>query len=155
VKGSWWRERDKVEWAQLLLASFEHWTGRALITAKDGDEELAASLFVAPFVVVSHGTEADPILNYGNQVALRLWEMEWLEFCRTPSRLTAEPVNRAERERMLSEAAARGYCSDYRGVRISKAGRRFLVENAIVWNVVDGNGRQCGQAATFSKWTFI
>jgi len=32
-------------------------------------------MFEAPFVLISHGTEDDPILNYGNRVALWLWQM--------------------------------------------------------------------------------
>ncbi|MDQ6733057.1 MAG: MEKHLA domain-containing protein, partial [Nitrospirota bacterium] len=39
-----------------------------------------------------------------------------------------------------------------RGVRISKTGRRFLVEQALVWNVLDVDGKMVGQAATFSQW---
>ena len=41
------------------------------------------------------------------------------------------------------------------GVRISRTGRRFLVEQAVVWNVLDGHGTRRGQAATFSRWTAL
>ena len=34
-------------------------------------------MFRVPFTVASHGMEPDPVLNYGNQVALDLWEMSW------------------------------------------------------------------------------
>jgi len=105
--------------------------------------------------VVSHGTEADPILNYGNQTALDLWEMTWEQLIRTPSRLTAEPVNRAEREWMLEQARTRGFIDTYRGVRISGTGRRFLVENALIWNVLEAGHERIGQAATFSRWTWL
>ena len=104
-------------------------------------------------MVVSHLDSDDPILNYGNRQALDLWEMTWEEFTATPSRLTAEPVNRDERARMLRQVTARGFVDDYRGVRISRTGRRFLVERATVWNVVDGDGNRRGQAAAFSRWT--
>lgn len=117
-------------------------------------EEQADRLYRAPAVVVSHGPQDDPLLNYANQVALDLWEMSWEELTRTPSRLTAEPVNRDERASMLAEASANGYIANYRGVRISKTGRRFLVEDAVVWNVLDGSGMHVGQAATFSRWTY-
>ena len=118
-------------------------------------EAQAQALFLAPFVVVSHGTEEDPILNYGSHLAMTLWEMTWEELLQTPSRLTAEVVNRAEREWMLERARTRGYMDNYRGVRISHSGRRFLIENAVVWNVIDATGRRLGQAATFSHWTFL
>ena len=118
-------------------------------------EAQARALFAAPFVLVSHGTEEDPVLNYGNRMALELWEMTWEQLTRTPSRVTAESVNQAERERMLARVAARGFIDDYRGVRISNTGRRFLVEDAIVWNVVDAKNKKRGQAATFSRWSFL
>lgn len=144
-----------VRWVQLLLDSFHRWTGRELIARTGSHEDQAAALFAAPFVVVSHGAEEDPVLNYGNRVALGLWELDWEPFTKTPSRLTAESVNRTERERMLAQAASCGFIDDYRGVRISSTGRRFLVEKAIVWNVVDEAGRKLGQAATFSRWSFL
>ncbi|MBM4132696.1 MAG: MEKHLA domain-containing protein [Nitrospira sp.] len=151
----WWMESSKIIWAQLLLDSFRRWTGRDLIERSGTAGEQAARLFAAPFVVVSHGTEPDPALNYGNRIALELWEMDWETFSSTPSRLTAEPENRAERERMLAEAQAQGFIDNYRGVRISRTGRRFLVEEALVWNVVDESGKKLGQAATFARWSFI
>lgn len=144
-----------MQWSQLLLDSFYHWTGRELVERTGSEEAQAQSLFTAPFVVVSHGTEEDPVLNYGNRMALELWEMTWAQLTSTPSRLTAEPVNQAERERMLARASARGFIDDYRGVRISGTGRRFLVEDAIVWNVVDATDKKQGQAATFSRWSFL
>lgn len=142
-------------WSQLLLDSFHRWTGRDLLTRTGPPEEQARVLFAAPFVVISHGTESDPILNYGNQRALDLWELSWMQFTRTPSRLTAEPMNRAERARMLAVAEAQGYFAGYRGIRISSTGKRFLVEDATVWNVVDSQGVRLGQAATFARWTPI
>ena len=112
-------------------------------------------LYEAPFVVVAHGTQADPILNYGNAVALELWEMSLDEFLRTPSRLTAEPVHRDERARMLERTKAQGYIDDYRGIRISKTGRRFLIAQATIWNLTDANAQPAGQAATFSHWELL
>jgi hypothetical protein len=56
---------------------------------------------------------------------------------------------------MLAQAAARGFIDDYRGVRISSTSRRFLVEDALVWNVVDAAGKKLGQAATFARWKFL
>jgi len=99
--------------------------------------------------------EADPILNYGNQAALNLWELSWEYLLTTPSRLTAEADDRAERERMLMQARAKGYYDGYRGVRISSTGRRFLVEQAVIWNVIDPAGHRIGQAATFSQWSYL
>jgi len=150
-----WTNPTIIEWSQLLLNSFHHWIGRELLERAGDPDYQAHALFRSPFVVVSHGMEEDPLLNYGNQVALELWEMTWEGLTRTPSRLTAEPTNRAEREWMLEQARTRGYLDTYQGVRIASTGRRFLVENAIIWNVVDAEGRRVGQAATFSQWTWL
>jgi hypothetical protein len=153
VVDSIWARASIITWSQRLLDSFHHWTGQELL-ARDGTvSEQAQRLFIAPSVVVSHGMEVDPILNYGNQAALDLWEMTWEQLIRTRSRQTAEPVNQEERARMLRVVDEQGYFDRYRGVRISTTGRRFLVEEAIVWNVLDEQGERVGQAATFSRWT--
>ena len=61
---------------QDILDSYRRHLGHDLI-ARSGDvEDEAARLFAAPFVVLSQGTEADPVLNYGNAIALQLWEMQ-------------------------------------------------------------------------------
>ncbi|HSF67471.1 MAG TPA: MEKHLA domain-containing protein [Nitrospiraceae bacterium] len=150
-----WANPAVMEWSQLLLDSFRRWVGRDLFERVGDQDYQAHALFQSPFVVVSHGMEEDPVINYGNQVALDLWELTWEQLVKTPSRLTAEPVNRAEREWMLEQARTRGYLDTYRGVRITSTGRRFLVENALIWNVVDAEGRMVGQAATFSQWTWL
>jgi hypothetical protein len=148
-----WAQPAVVEWSQRLLHSFHRWTGTPLLSVEGTVAEQAQRLFMAPFVVVSHGTEADPILNYGNQAALDLWEMPWEQLLHTPSRQTAEPVHHAERSSLLKRVEEQGYFDGYRGIRISSTGRRFLVEQALVWNVVDDAGQRVGQAATFAHWT--
>lgn len=145
---------ELIRHAARLAASFRHWTGRDLV-APDSTATIAERLFHHPAVVVSHGAEPDPIFNYGNAAALALWELSWDEFVRTPSRLTVEPPEREERERLLAAVAARGWIDDYAGVRIARGGRRFRIEQASVWTVLDEAGHACGQAATFSRWHFL
>jgi hypothetical protein len=72
-----------------------------------------------------------------------------------PSRLSAEPLHRDERQRLLGEVARRGFIEDYHGVRISRTGRRFRIERAVVWNLADEAGAVRGQAATFDRWVFL
>lgn len=150
-----WQNSWSIEWSQLLLNSYAHLVKQELIQRTGTPLEQAERLFQSPFVVASHGTQDDPILNYGNKVALDLWEMDWEQFTHTPSRLTAEPVNRKERARMLEQARTQGYISDYRGVRISRTGKRFVVEQATVWNIQQPDGTPLGQGATFSEWTYL
>ncbi|MDX2230020.1 MAG: MEKHLA domain-containing protein [Leptolyngbyaceae cyanobacterium bins.349] len=147
-----WQQAVIVRHTQRLLRSFQHWTGTALLDPTGSPEILAQQLFEAPFVVVSHGTQPDPILNYGNQTALNLWEMDWHHFTQTPSRLTAEPMEQADRDRLLQRARETGFIDDYEGIRISRTGRRFRIRNVILWDVLDETETRCGQAAMFSQW---
>ena len=140
---------------RLLLDSFRRTTGEELLARNDNPKDEADRLFVAPFVVVAHGPEADPILNYANRAGLVLWEMSASDFIRTPSRLTAEPTLRAARERLLAETGRKGFISGYEGVRTSASGRRFLIQDVTIWNVADAGGAPAGQAATFAKWRFL
>ena len=117
--------------------------------------EQAISLDHAAFVVVSHGTQADPILYYGNQTALSLWEMPVERLIQTPSRLTAEPMHREERARLMERTTREGFVDDYQGIRISSTGRRFRIDQATVWNLMNSSGQLVGQAATFSEWRFL
>jgi hypothetical protein len=150
-----WKNATVIAQTQLIARSLDHWTGRALLPGLFNPLGLAKNIFEAPFVLVSHGTEADPVLNYGNAAALQLWEMSWAELTRTPSRLTAEAPNRAERAKLLEAVTRRGFIDDYSGVRISKNGRRFRIAQATVWDLVLPDGKNCGQAAMFSRWEFL
>jgi MEKHLA domain len=148
-----WQEPQIIDWIEILLVSYRQLLGRELIECSGSWLEKSQLLYAAPFVVVSHGTQSDPVLNYGNQVALDLWEMDWTKFTQTPSKSTAEPVNQAAREVMMSQVLRQGFVDNYRGVRISSSGRRFEIDRAIIWNLTDLQGQPCGQAATFASWT--
>ena len=128
-------------------------TGKDLVKKEQNSKDTYRALFEAPYGVVSHDTADDPIFNYGNQTALSIFEMNWLEFTSLASRKSAEPVNQAERKRLLAKVSRDGFIDNYRGVRISSTGNRFLIEDATVWNLVDNQGVCRGQAAVFYKWS--
>lgn len=150
-----WKTDFVITHTVCLERSLKKWTGRDLLPGVSDPLELAQRVFEAPFVLVSHGTEADPVLNYANRAALALWEMSWAELTRTPSRFTAEAPNREERTRLLEAVTRRGFIDDYAGVRISKTGRRFRIARATVWNLLTEEGQPCGQAAMFDRWEFL
>ncbi len=150
-----WEQAASIARTQIMARSFSKWTGRDLLPGLFNPLGLAKNIFAAPFVLVAHGTEADPVLNYGNAAALTLWEMSWDEFTRTPSRLTAEVPNREERARLLATVTAHGFIDDYSGIRISQTGRRFRITQATVWNLLDKRGNNSGQAAMFDRWEFL
>ncbi|HLP98278.1 MAG TPA: MEKHLA domain-containing protein [Sideroxyarcus sp.] len=135
---------------RLLVESYRRLTGKPLLDAVATDDgALADMLWNAPCAIVAHGTEDDPIFFYGNAYALRCFEMEFGEFARLPSRLSAEPLAQEAREKVLRQVAERGYIDGYSGMRIAKSGRRFMIAGCTIWNLVDAGGTQHGQAAAF------
>lgn len=136
-----------------ITASYRRLTGRALVAGVEGDA--VAALWHAPFAIVAHGTEADPVFFFGNRVALELFEMDFATFTRLPSRFSAEPLLREERARLLERVTRYRIIDDYAGVRVSASGRRFRITDASVWNLTDTNGAPSGQAAAFARWEHV
>ena len=109
----------------------------------------------APFCLLAHSAEQDPRFTYANQTALRLFEYSPEELLGLPSRLSAEPDRREERERLIRDVKAQGYASGYRGLRVAKSGRRFWIEDVTMWNLLDAQGAPCGQAAMYRRTTLL
>ena len=141
-----------LELTQSLLDSYRYWTGKELCERTTPHDEML-TLWRLSQVVVSHGIQTDPAFVYGNHRALALWEMSIDQFLGMPSRFTAEALQRDERQRLLDQTRLQGYVDDYRGVRISRTGKRFMIEKALLWMVRDRAGNIIGQAATFDHWT--
>lgn len=139
----------------LLANSYQHFLQKPLLPGNVQDVQFARAVFEAPFALVSHDTQSDPVFNYANRKALQLFAMEWEAFMRTPSRLSAEAPDQVERQRLLKQVNRYGFIDHYQGVRISKQGQRFFIKNAKVWNVIDKEQRYYGQAACFSEWEWL
>ena len=129
----------------LLIASYRSLVGGDLRAVAGGP------LYTAPAVVLMHGTEPDPVFCYANATAQQLWGFSWEEFTNLPSRLSAEPVARDERERLLARAREHGYIDDYSGIRIARDGARFRIAGVVLWEVLV-DGVRHGQAAVFNRW---
>ena len=134
----------------LIAGSFHRLTGKPLLADLSPE-----SLWNASRVIVAHGTEADPVFFYANRKALEVFEMDFAHFARMPSRYSAEPVAREERAQLLERVSRDGFIDDYSGVRLSATGKRFRIEQAVVWNLLDVDGKYHGQAATFDCWTAL
>ncbi len=122
------------------------WPGTPLVAA--GADPIDA-LWLHPAAIVAHDTAEDPIFFFGNCAALIAFEIDFAAFVRLPSRLSAEPALRAEREALLARVTASGMIRDYSGIRLSATGRRFRIDQAVVWNLIDEAGVRHGQAAMF------
>lgn len=117
------------EQAALIYASFKNLLGYPLLP---DTADLAERLFHAPFVLLSHNTAADPLFNYANAQGLRLFELSWQELIALPSRASAEVSHQTAREHAMKQVTEHGFVTDYRGVRMSKTGKRFEIRNAII-----------------------
>lgn len=142
--------------AAALVDSYARWTGRALLeNPPENKSDWFKALFTADFALVSHGTESTPVFNFGNKKALELFELDWETFTKLPSKESAEPLHRSEREDLLRRVSENGFIDDYQGIRIASTGRRFRIHQATVWNLLDASGNAYGQAACFSAWTWL
>lgn len=138
------------EHVAILQANLQRFTGHDLIDVSDA-ELLSKAVFEAPFALISHNNEIDPVFNYGNRIAMELFEIDWQNLIKMPSRLSAEAKNRDARNELLAEVTKNNFIDDYSGIRISAKGSRFQIEHAIVWNLYHRN-EYYGQAAMFSQW---
>jgi PAS domain-containing protein len=140
------------EFFALLTESYARLVGLPLVPEGKDAGWLYAE---APFAVVAHDTGADPKFIYANKAAQKCFDYSWEEMIGLPSRLSAEAPERAERQTLLDAVAKNGFLSGYRGLRIAKSGRRFLIEDGVVWQLIDREGISHGQAATFPSWRDI
>jgi len=143
-----------IDHALLVNQSYHHWTGEYLISEKD-PEKVLEQLNSSNFAVVSHGLETPPVFNYGNLLALQVFEYSFEQFVQLPSRESAKPDHRDEREMMFQKLKTSGYDNNYSGVRVTSSGREFKMENAEIWTLIDPIGRVHGHAAKFSDWHYL
>ncbi|HTF61449.1 MAG TPA: MEKHLA domain-containing protein [Edaphobacter sp.] len=140
--------RFDLSFFRLLRDSYHRLTGLSLTPEKLDESQASEWLYKsAPFGVLAHNTATDPVFVYGNQTAQSLFGYSWDELTALPSRLSAEAPERGERQRFLEQVQRDGFVSGYSGIRITKDGRRFRIENATVWQLIDDHGTHHGQAA--------
>jgi hypothetical protein len=136
----------------LLTGSYARLVGAPLVLERQGPDWLYLD---APFPVLAHDTAPDPRFIYANKAAQACFGYSWKEFTALPSRLSAEAPNRDERQHLLDAVTLNGFISGYRGLRIAKSGRRFWIEQGVVWQLIGSDGVQRGQAATFPIWSDV
>lgn len=133
---------------RLLTDSYERLLGTPLVPAGLGVVRGARWLYEsAPFGLLAHDTTADPVFMYGNKRVQTIFGYDWDTLTALPSRFSAEAPERSERQAFLDQVNRHGFVQDYRGVRITRDGRRFWIENVTVWQLTDADGTYRGQAA--------
>jgi hypothetical protein len=134
----------------LLTGSYRRLVGRPLT-----DRDAAWLYRDAPFIVLAHNTDPDPIFTYANRAAQDCFGYDWDEFLRLPSRLSAETALQEKRQAALDAVRENGFVAGYSGIRIAKSGRRFWIKDTVIWQLIDEAGMVRGQAATFAEWAAV
>ena len=138
----------------LLTQTYCRLAGQSLVP--EGMNPVVAARWLyedAPFGVLAHTADADPVFMYGNKAAQKRFEYTWQELTRLPSRLSAEAPHREERQEFLDRVKRDGFACGYRGVRVTKSGKRFLIEDATLWQLCSENDTFYGQAVIIPRST--
>lgn len=133
----------------LIESSYLHWTGQALSVETD---RVAWLYSQAPFALLAHGGQDDPLFIYANTAAQALFEYSWEQIVGLPSRLSAPQAQRATRATVLQQVESEGLVRNYSGLRVSRKGHRFWIEGATLWKLRDATGRSAGLAALIPSW---
>ena len=152
-----WLKADQQALVAQLLQSHQ-WAFQRPLIASARQQPLRLScqeLFACGFPVLAHDGGLEPKLTYANAAALGLWDAPWDHLVGLPSRLTAPIAEQAERSLALNKAKSEDAIEGYSGIRISRQGRRFMIQNARIWTLWDQHQHACGQAASFSNWWWI
>jgi PAS domain-containing protein len=137
----------------LLVSSYRRLLGEEPPFLEAGAPHSAEWLYRhAPSCVLAHNTEPDPRFIYANKIAQSVFGYDWDEFVALPSRLSAEAPDREERQRLLERVGRDGFATGYSGIRIAKCGRHFRIEDGVLWQLREPDGRLRGIAATFARW---
>lgn len=144
----------RVSLARQIVSSYQRLLGKPLLNSQDS-RPLVEQLYQFPAVILAHNGGDDPCFTYANLTAQRLWGMGWDQLVGMPSRYSAEPDHRDSRAQLLAQVQAKGYIDNYRGIRISASGQRFEIQQAVVFNLLDREGKKVGQAATFADWQML
>jgi hypothetical protein len=103
------------------------------------------------FGVLSHGTQPDPIYNYGNQASLELFEYALGDLCQTPSRFSTVPELMEDRSKLIQEIETKGFGYIDDAARVSAEGTLFLISKILVWTVFDDSNSRIGLAAIYDR----
>ncbi|GDY13205.1 MEKHLA domain-containing protein [Planctomycetota bacterium] len=145
---------EAITWAAVIVASHRTVVGHDLIKPVP-PEEIPDALYHFSSIVVAHDAAADPCFVYANAAAQQLWGYPWAQFVGLPSRLSAPPEERGKRGHLLADGQRSGVVIGRDLVRIAADGRRFVVAEVVLWNLVDASGTRIGQAATYDRWRWL
>lgn len=166
---------DREAHVQLLDQSLRRWTGRGImdripnsITSRDDD--LDSILTSSRYALYSHGVLTPDmidgaVINFGNFAALSTFGLTWKQFVQIPCCRMAPPGfhqnNLGQTLEQLELAAqtqpeekSHQVIERYSGLRSALGEEQqttFRVRDAVIWNVIDNEGKYYGQATFFDR----
>ncbi|MEQ4512873.1 MEKHLA domain-containing protein [Dickeya zeae] len=123
--------------------------GKELYCPEDVEDRYLWLDQAAPYSILAHSSTSDPVFIYANQCALRCFKYSYEEMLQLPSRLSASPADRAERQKLLDIVTRDGIAKNYTGPRVDKQGNTFTIYDGEVWQLGYNSGNVWGQAALF------
>eukprot|EP00238_Polyblepharides_amylifera_P004979 CAMPEP_0196592020 /NCGR_PEP_ID=MMETSP1081-20130531/71589_1 /TAXON_ID=36882 /ORGANISM="Pyramimonas amylifera, Strain CCMP720" /LENGTH=133 /DNA_ID=CAMNT_0041915575 /DNA_START=586 /DNA_END=987 /DNA_ORIENTATION=+ len=116
-------------------------------------EEQARYLFLAAPAVLSHDRvllpdgKFDNVYNFGNCTALHYFERTFEQLTTVPSTNTCskDGDEQVARNKLLGNAIVKGHCVET-GIRYSSTGKKVLITDAVLFNLITDCGVYAGQA---------
>lgn len=133
--------------AREILDSFHRLLGCELVPRSGDAAEDARRLYGLPRAVLAHDTSPRPLLDWANLAAARAFDATPESLLGRPSAATAPADAVADRRALFDVLARQGFVTGYSGVRVSLTGRRFVIYDVTVLEVIDAAGHPAGHAA--------
>jgi hypothetical protein len=106
------------------------------------------------YPIASHDNSPEPLFNYANKAALKLFKMSLHDMIGMPSKASALSVNQHERSLFLKEVSLKGFIKHYQGQRVASDHSTFHIQDATVWNLINQDKKFYGQAVIIFKVLF-
>lgn len=150
--------RDMISHVSLLDRSLKRLTGRGLYERMKVQPSSPKGIYNTVclnerFVLISHGTEANPIYNFGNVAALQAFMRSWHDLM-IPSAESVVLRSQDEtlRNELMQKVTDHGFVEGASGIRVRGDGKFIKLVDAVVWNCYDDdNSTYIGQAAFFDR----
>jgi hypothetical protein len=150
--------RDMISHVSLLDRSLKHLTGRGVYERMGVQPSSPKGIYNTVclnerFVLISHGTEANPIYNFGNVAALQAFVRSW-DNLMIPSAESVVLRSQDEtlRNELMQKVTDNGFVEGASGIRVRGDGKFIKLVDAVVWNCYDNdNSTYIGQAAFFDR----
>lgn len=127
--------QDKSRHVSILDMSLKKLTGRGVYDRMNIPQgALQEVLSNNRFVLISHGTQKDPIYNFGNTACLEAFVRTWQELCRIPSResVVTRSQDDALRIELMNNVTNNGFVEGATGIRVTGDGRLIRLVDAVV-----------------------